>query len=391
MTRWTRRFRTNSSRNSASRIPYTCCRDSRDLNPRERRHDISTFNKKLRALNRTVKDRDKQKAKVEKIQARLTALQNEVTQLTQNVQDNDDQAKDLKTESDQLLETVKSYKERGVALGVVDRKLGNALKGVNIAGSIVGLIGSGVGIAGLILAGTAAAAVLGPVGWAIGGLLLAVGVGVLIGTAVKKKIRANNVKRMRSEKGLIETFIATGKVNGAVPSQYPAADTKSVDDRKALQWQRAAFPTTPSKKASKSDPNQTMEARLNYITEYLGKYDVEAAGDAIWYGVLDAFHGTEGQQDVPNPKHTEWENLSEAKRKKKPEPPKNIKLKTQISNLINDLDPKNANKIIADINTVGKQWYEGQQKDPQEDLTDQGEIKRFNAAKRLVLKKLKVG
>lgn len=326
----------------------------------------------------------------EKTQAENKAktLQEDVDTLLDKVKKNEDKSAILKSESDELLKTVQEYKERGIALGVADRKLGNKLKGVSVASSIMGLIGSGVGIAGLLLAGTAAAAVLGPVGWAIGGLILAVGIGVMIGMAVKRKIRANNVKRMKSERDQIKELIAKG--TGPAAAKYPSVATMGVEDRKNLVWNRDFFPTDPMKKKSSKDPAMSLQARLDYLTEYLAKYDVEAAGDAVWYGVLDAMVGAEGSQNVPNPAKIKWDQLSPSKKNKVPQPKAEITLREQFTNLIKDFYPKDGDKIIADIDGVGKKWYDGQKNNPQVTL-DPAEEKKFLAAKKLVLKKMKVG
>ncbi|MEM9907746.1 MAG: DUF4157 domain-containing protein [Cyanobacteria bacterium P01_D01_bin.44] len=177
-------------------------------------------------------------------------------------------------------------------LSVSARKQGWKEKGVVSGGlNLMGAAG-GAALLAATIGGVAAAAT--PIGWALSGVAA---VSILIYTTskyVKRNIRNSNVVRMRQEKALIEQSIAQG--------------TKSNQDL----WNRSEFPTeekkgtfnkflnkiAPWKKKSKSGQTSIGE-RLNHIDAYLAKYDIEAAGNHVYEGILAALTQGQGAEKVP--------------------------------------------------------------------------------------------
>lgn len=206
-----------------------------------------------------------------------------------------------------IQDTEQKYEEYGkmvTALKTAERKQGF---GGKIGSGIINTIGAAGGAA-LLAATLGAGAAAGPVGWILSGVALLGVIGYAVGMHIKRKIRESNVKRMKQEINLVASYIATGRLpsGGTLPDGY----TKGADEnaRKDDMWHRVMFPTTEKKGwfnkliSKKRSGTMTMQERVDLITDYLGKYDKEAAGEVIATGFVKALQpGTEGDQEVQNP------------------------------------------------------------------------------------------
>ncbi|MEM8604329.1 MAG: DUF4157 domain-containing protein [Cyanobacteria bacterium P01_H01_bin.121] len=175
-------------------------------------------------------------------------------------------------------------------LGVSARKNGSKEK---LMTGGLNAIGAGGGAALFIATVATVGAAVTPVGWALSGVAA---VSILIYTAskfVKRRIRNSNVARMKQEKALIEQAIANGtktKADTWNRSEYPT-------DEKKGKFNTFLNKIAPWKKRGK-DGKMTLGDRLNHIDGYLAKYDVGAAGDSVYEGILAALTTDQGNQSV---------------------------------------------------------------------------------------------
>ena len=163
------------------------------------------------------------------------------------------------------------------------RKQGYKEKAGTASLNFLGAAG-GAALLAATIGGVAAAAT--PIGWTLIGLAT---IGVLVysvGKKVKRKIRGSNVLRMREERDMINAQVAQ---NPNLPDQT---------------WHREDFETAETKgwfnklfSRSKSG-SMTIRQRLIELNTYLKKYDIEAAGDDVYNGILAALVGEEGSDAV---------------------------------------------------------------------------------------------
>ena len=233
--------------------------------------------------------------------------------------------KDLQADIPEVLNLGEKYDEYGqmvTALTTSERKQhakGKALSGVlNLTGAAGG--------AALLALTLGAGAAAGPVGWVLSAVAL---VGILsyaAGMAIKRKIRSDNVDRMKHEIDLISLYVSDGAVSGKTPDDYEISDNPA--DRKEDLWYRDMFPTVVKKHfLSKAytklfgkgkSGKITIGERIAEIHEYLGKYDIGTQGEVAATGFIKALQpGSEGDQLVSNPAYSD--KLTEDQKKDTPQ------------------------------------------------------------------------
>jgi hypothetical protein len=177
-------------------------------------------------------------------------------------------------------------------------------------------LGAAAGGAAL-LAATLGAVAATPVGWALAATAALVTIGLVIGMKVKRKIRQENVDRMRAELELIDEALDDGDLKEKDPWSRSYFEGQGLKKKEAL---RRAF--TKSKKSGKI----TVGARKAEIEAYLTKYDTKAAGETVWEGFKRTLTTKEGDIKVDNPAYKSPQ--------KTPDVPKKITVREQLEQFI---------------------------------------------------------
>lgn len=220
-------------------------------------------------------------------------------------------------------ETIEKTTKMLQALKLSERKQGFKGKIFGSGGHFVAAAGAAALLAGTI-GGVAASAT--PVGWVLGGVALVAGLSFAIGMAVKRSLRASNVKRMNVEKLFVQEYIANGTVKGQAQGAYDAKGNlitspddnaeRTPDQRAEDVWHRFIVEPEGDKDvvkkgwfnrltSKKKSGKLTMGERQDELNAYLAKHDTGQAGDTIWEGYKAALLTDEGKVMVDNPKYRE--------------------------------------------------------------------------------------
>ncbi len=287
-------------------------------------------------------------------QARAEALRDQIEPLLAEVEEgripNLSDIQRIKAWQQELLE-VETMRN---ALATAKHKQG--YKGKLFGGSM-GLASAAAGMALLAatIGGVAAAAT--PVGWIIGGIALLATIGFAVGKTIRRKVRDNNIKRMRKEIAHVSEYIESGRIGG-MPA--PAYDAQKVETHSALQnlarssaerggdiWHRRQFEQPGTDYETKSRLHKwltksksgtlTMQARLEELKTYLAKHDKENARTIL----------IEGLRASLDPTHPESAKMV----KKDPHDPHSPErsMRQHTSELLEHYFPGNSAKMIASL------------------------------------------